>query len=104
MPGATTPTWEIELLVSGAVVFSLLQMPGALDTLFQQWSPRLVAEWMTLVFLGYYTQPGVQAALGYRAHPDGWQARRRSAGPVTAEFPAITLDIPVVGPADASNT
>lgn len=53
MPGATTPTWEIELLVSGAVVFSLLQMPGALDTLFQQWSPRLVAEWMTLVFLGY---------------------------------------------------
>ncbi|HET7844551.1 MAG TPA: hypothetical protein VFL14_10400 [Xanthomonadales bacterium] len=53
MPGATTPTWEIELLVSGAVVFSLLQMPGALDTLFQEWSPRLIAEWLTLVFLGY---------------------------------------------------
>jgi hypothetical protein len=53
MPGATTPTWEIELLVSGAVVFSLLKMPGALDTLFQQWSPRLVTEWITLVFMGY---------------------------------------------------
>lgn len=53
MPGATTPTWEIELLVSGAVVFSLLQLPGALDTLFQQWSPRVIAEWITLMFLGY---------------------------------------------------
>ena len=30
----------------------------------------------TLVFLGYYTRPGVAASLGYRARTRGWQARR----------------------------
>ncbi len=30
----------------------------------------------TVVFMGYYTRPDVQARLGYRAHPDGWSALR----------------------------
>ena len=30
----------------------------------------------TLVMLGWYTQPSVTAALGYRASPAGWDARR----------------------------
>ncbi len=30
----------------------------------------------TLAFMGYYGQPGVQDALGYRAEPGGWSARR----------------------------
>ncbi len=30
----------------------------------------------TLVFMGYYTRDDVQGALGYRAHPNGWSARR----------------------------
>ena len=30
----------------------------------------------TLVMLGWYTQPGVAAAIGYRADPGGWEARR----------------------------
>ena len=30
----------------------------------------------TLVMMGWYTQPGVIAALGYRAHPRGWEATR----------------------------
>ncbi|HEV8600756.1 MAG TPA: gluconate 2-dehydrogenase subunit 3 family protein [Gemmatimonadales bacterium] len=30
----------------------------------------------TLVMLGWYTQPEVAAALGYRASPSGWEARR----------------------------
>ena len=29
----------------------------------------------TLVMLGWYTQPSVVSALGYRASPAGWQAR-----------------------------
>ena len=29
----------------------------------------------TLVMLGWYTQPGVVTALGYRANPAGWSAR-----------------------------
>ena len=38
----------------------------------------------TLVMMGYYTQPAVQQAIGYRAHPDGWGLRRRS-----GEYPAM---------------
>ena len=34
LPAATTPTWEMELLVSGATVFGLLQVPHGLDGLF----------------------------------------------------------------------
>lgn len=30
----------------------------------------------TLIMLGWYTQPSVVAALGYRASPAGWEARR----------------------------
>jgi len=30
----------------------------------------------TLVMLGWYTQPSVVSALGYRASPGGWGARR----------------------------
>jgi hypothetical protein len=30
----------------------------------------------TLVLLGWYTQPSVVSALGYRASPAGWEARR----------------------------
>ncbi len=35
----------------------------------------------TLVFMGYYTRPAVQAALGYRATAAGWSARRPSPEP-----------------------
>jgi hypothetical protein len=30
----------------------------------------------TLVFMGYYTRPEAAAAIGYRATPAGWEARR----------------------------
>jgi hypothetical protein len=30
----------------------------------------------TLAMMGYYTQPGIQVTLGYRATPRGWAARR----------------------------
>ena len=36
VPRGTTPTWEIEMLLSGAVVFALMQMPGVLDTTFDR--------------------------------------------------------------------
>jgi hypothetical protein len=44
-------------------------------------SPRLLIRrgvWglRTLVMMGYYAQPDVQARLGYRASPAGWEARR----------------------------
>jgi hypothetical protein len=30
----------------------------------------------TFVFMGYYSLDTVRDAIGYRAHPDGWEARR----------------------------
>jgi hypothetical protein len=39
----------------------------------------------TVVFVGYYADPAVQTALGYRPHPGGWSARTDpSSGPVVA--------------------
>jgi len=35
----------------------------------------------TLIFMGYYTRDDVGAAIGYRAHRDGWAARGH---PITA--------------------
>lgn len=41
VPRGTTPTWEIEMLLSGAVVFALLQVPGSLDAAFDRLFLRL---------------------------------------------------------------
>jgi hypothetical protein len=41
----------------------------------------------TLVFMGYYTREDVQGALGYRAHADGWSARR-----TTGEMRAVATE------------
>ncbi|MFQ5536960.1 MAG: hypothetical protein ACE5GJ_05855 [Gemmatimonadota bacterium] len=35
----------------------------------------------TLAFMGYYGRAEVRGSLGYHAHPDGWSARGRDAGP-----------------------
>ncbi len=40
----TTPTWEIELLISGALVFSLLKLPNVLDAAILQILPSLQSE------------------------------------------------------------
>jgi hypothetical protein len=37
LPSRTTPTWEMELLLSGATVFGLLQLPDKLDRWFYAW-------------------------------------------------------------------
>src|SRR4051794_24559506 len=34
VPAETTPTWEMELLISGATVFGLMQLPARLDAIF----------------------------------------------------------------------
>lgn len=65
MPRDTTPTWEIELLISGALVFSLLQLPDALDALHERQEPRLSTNWSTILFLGYvYIKAAALALVG----------------------------------------
>jgi hypothetical protein len=41
LPEHTTPTWEVELLISGVAVFAMLQLPGWLDNQMFALSPRL---------------------------------------------------------------
>lgn len=53
LPGRTTPTWEMELLISGATVFSLLQMPGLLDRLYYTHAPRLEVDYQAAATLPY---------------------------------------------------
>jgi hypothetical protein len=41
VPAETTPTWELEMLVSGAVLFGLFQLPPVLDHAFAALAPGL---------------------------------------------------------------
>lgn len=40
LPARTTPTWEVELLISGIAVFAMLQLPGWLDDALLWLAPR----------------------------------------------------------------
>jgi hypothetical protein len=54
LPRHTTPTWEVELLISGVAVFAMLQLPGWLDDRFFSLMPRFdqdVVTALTLVFV-----------------------------------------------------
>lgn len=44
LPKHTTPTWEVELLISGVAVFAMLQLPGWLDNQMFALMPRLDAD------------------------------------------------------------
>ncbi|MGA9332742.1 MAG: hypothetical protein WBV39_00505 [Rudaea sp.] len=45
LPRHTTPTWEVELLISGVAVFAMLQLPGWLNDRLQFLVPRFDAGW-----------------------------------------------------------
>jgi hypothetical protein len=45
LPPHTTPTWEVELLISGVAVFAMLQLPGWLDDKVMALLPRLDTTW-----------------------------------------------------------
>ena len=46
-----SPTWELELLISGAVLVALFQLPGIVDHLQQRLTPHAVDRVATAVFL-----------------------------------------------------
>lgn len=50
----TTPTWEVELLISGVAVFAMLQLPGWLDDRMSALAPRLGDEWLAVLRLAYF--------------------------------------------------
>lgn len=64
LPRHTTPTWEMELLISGATVFALLQLPGVLDELFYAYFPRFQRPFAEMVMLPYlYVKTAVYALI-----------------------------------------
>ncbi|MEO6228011.1 MAG: hypothetical protein ABIO61_09200 [Thermomonas sp.] len=59
----TTPTWEVELLISGVAVFAMLQLPGWLDDGFFSIQPRLDSKWYQLALLVYFYSKSVAVIL-----------------------------------------
>jgi hypothetical protein len=47
-------TWELELVISGAVAFALLQLPSAVDRAFERLDPHLAETMQDAVFIVYY--------------------------------------------------
>ena len=99
-----TKTYDIELLISGALVFGLSAAPGALDSFFDRWAARvdgLASPAMTYLYL--YSQMIVYSMLvTFVAHlalrgywiallglesvwSDGWKWDRLTIGPFTRE-------------------
>lgn len=54
LPRHTTPTWEVELLISGVAVFAMLQLPSWLDDAFFALEPRLSLSWAESLRLMYF--------------------------------------------------
>ncbi len=99
-----TKTYDIELLISGALVFGLLTVPGEMDALFDRWGARLdglVSQALTYLYV--YSQMVVYSLLvTFVAHlclrgywiallglesvwSDGWNWDRLKLGPYTRE-------------------
>jgi hypothetical protein len=61
LPRHTTPTWEMELLLSAATVFGLMQLPAMLDGVLYTVMPRFERETGILILLPYvYIKSAVQ--------------------------------------------
>jgi hypothetical protein len=60
----TSPTWELELLISGAVLFGLFQLPGALDSFFSRLEPHTTdATYSALFVVQLYVRAIVYALI-----------------------------------------
>jgi hypothetical protein len=58
LPRHTTPTWEVELLISGVAVFAMLQLPGWLDDAMFSLRPRLDDSLQMLLMMVYVYAKG----------------------------------------------
>lgn len=70
LPRNTTPTWEVELLISGVAVFAMLQLPGMLDNALFAIQPRLDAGWddpLRMIYV-YLKAAAVLLALTFSVH------------------------------------
>lgn len=105
LPKHTTPTWEVELLISGVAVFAMLQLPGWLDDQLFALLPRLSTDFagVALPLYIYLKTAAVILAVTFalhlllRAHwialvgmhsvyPDGVRWEKLRMGPVQREL------------------
>lgn len=100
----TTPTWEVELLISGIAVFAMFQLAGSLDDGIFALAPRLDANWQQLAVVLYFylKSAAVILAVTFASHlllrakwialvgmhsvyPDGVQWHKLRMGPIQRE-------------------
>ena len=105
LPRHTTPTWEVELLISGVAVFAMLQLPGWLDDRWFALRARLDQVWLEpfLVIYVYAKCAALILAATFvlhlllrarwiaqvgmnSVHPDGIRWERQRLGPVQREI------------------
>jgi len=95
-------TWELELLISGGVVFALLQLPSLLERSFLRLEPRLIGWWKDAFVLAFAYLKGILYTLiaafvlhlssrAYwigllgleKVHPEGIRWENLKSGPIT---------------------
>jgi hypothetical protein len=101
LPQHTTPTWEVELLISGVAVFAMLQLPGWLSDKFLFLRPRFDDSWSGAlgILFAYLVAAAVILAATFALHllmraywlalvgmhsvyPDGIRWERLRMGPI----------------------
>lgn len=70
LPRHTTPTWEVEMLISGAAVFAMLQFPGWLGAHLLPLMPRFAEDSSIALFLlyAYLTSTAIILAITFASH------------------------------------
>ena len=58
-----SPTWELELLISGAVIFALFQLPSAIDAMYERVSPHVTRSSGIALLFGYWYGKAIVYAL-----------------------------------------
>jgi hypothetical protein len=114
LPRRTTPTWEVELLISGVAVFAMLQLPGLLDDAVMALEPRLGIDLRQILLLSYIYAKSAAVILAmtfvihlflrarwialvgmHSVHPDGIRLDALRLGPIQREVEhAIDTPIP----------
>lgn len=104
IPAHTTPTWEVELLISGVAVFAMLQLPGWLNDRMLFLLPRFDDSWRASLILVFSYSMGAAVILAatfalhlllraywialvgmHSVYPEGIRWERLRMGPIERE-------------------
>jgi hypothetical protein len=107
----TTPTWEVELLISGVAVFAMLQLPGWLDDRMFALEPRFDGDWRIVLTILYFYAKSAAVVLAttfavhlllraqwialvgvHSVHPQGIRLDRLKMGPIQRNLEVARLD------------